>query len=205
MKYLYENIDWSNIKYIGFDMDGTLYDEFDFISEVYKDISELLTVESYSFMCQRWLEKGSSYNLIFKEAFELFKRNESIIFQDFLDNALSIYRNFNPSIKLNRRTIEILNYCKTNFEIFLITDGNSLLQKKKFNALKLSNFFDEKKIVFTGDYTKNFEKPNLKALELLNVDTSKTLFFGDRVIDKEFAEKSSMQFQKVYNMIGVYV
>ena len=38
LNVLYPDIDWSHIKYIGFDLDGTLYDEFEFIVQTYKKI-----------------------------------------------------------------------------------------------------------------------------------------------------------------------
>ena len=50
MKSLFNKINWDKISYVGFDMDGTLYDEYEFISEVYKEISKLLKPESISFM-----------------------------------------------------------------------------------------------------------------------------------------------------------
>ena len=64
-----------NCDHIGFDLDGTLYDEFDFIKQAYKEVlvqqDELIPAEylkqAYEFMCHRWLEKGSSYPYIFSD------------------------------------------------------------------------------------------------------------------------------------------
>ena len=38
LNVLCPNFDCRNIKYVGFDLDGTLYDEFDFIYQVYSKI-----------------------------------------------------------------------------------------------------------------------------------------------------------------------
>ena len=53
-----------NIKYVGFDLDGTLYDEFDFIYQVYSKIvkanASLLgdNMSALNWMKERWLEKA---------------------------------------------------------------------------------------------------------------------------------------------------
>ena len=74
LKSLYPEISWDEVDIIGLDMDGTLYDEIDFISQVYRPIAfKLATVgkrspeEIYSWMISRWIEKGSSYNKMFDE------------------------------------------------------------------------------------------------------------------------------------------
>ena len=69
---LYKDIDWSSITTVGFDMDGTLYDEYDFIKQVYSEINSQLIQnnEILLFMNQKWIEKGSSYPHIFDEAYE---------------------------------------------------------------------------------------------------------------------------------------
>ena len=42
LKSLFPRINWDAVRIVGFDMDGTLYDEADFISQVYCDIAKLL-------------------------------------------------------------------------------------------------------------------------------------------------------------------
>ena len=44
-------------------------------------------------------------------------------------------------------------------------------------------------------YIINFLLPNI---------IENAVFFGDRIVDEQFAKNSNMQFQKVYNMIGVF-
>ena len=74
MNYLLSNdFEWKNIKSVGFDIDGTLYDEFDFIDQVYEEISEIfkdyvINIKEIKIkLLHIWLEKGSSYPYIFKE------------------------------------------------------------------------------------------------------------------------------------------
>lgn len=205
MNVLYKKIDWSRVDYVGFDMDGTLYDEFDFIVQAYSKISKLFddNLLSLDFMLDRWLKKGSSYSKIFDEVFDRFELILQTEKDEFIEKSLSIFRNFNPKLTLCRRTKEILKYYQKNYKIFLVTDGNYLLQEKKFISLGLDKYFNNENIVFTEKYRSDYAKPNTKALELLSIDTKKSVFFGDRDRDMDFALNSGMQFQKVYNMIEV--
>lgn len=203
LNVLYNDINWSKIAYVGFDMDGTLYDEYDFIIQIYSKINKELiqNEEILSFMLNRWLEKGSSYQYIFEEAYEMCK-NVSISKEYFIQRALNIFRNFNPKLNLTERNKMLLSYFKTNYEIFLITDGNYNLQKRKFNSLGLSNYFKEDNVIFTGKYSSDYFKPNIKSLELLKFEVYDGVYFGDRSVDKVFASDAHLKFQQVYNMIG---
>jgi len=198
------NVFSNKIKYIGFDMDGTLYDEFDFIVQPYIEISNLffLNDKVYEYMIFRWLEKGSSYNKIFDEVYSLYPLANTTK-EEFIKQALNIFREYKPTLSLSTRVIEILKYFKQHYTIFLVTDGNSKLQERKFKALNLEEFFKKSNVIFTGCYSSEYHKPNVKATELLNINPEETIFYGDRQIDKKFALDSGMQFKKVYNMIEV--
>lgn len=205
---LFSNISWEKVKYIGFDMDGTLYDEYEFVIQPYKKISKLFFNDKqvFFFLSNRWLEKGSSYNKIFGEAYKNFneKLKDSISEEEFINQCLDIYRNFEPKLKLSQRTISLLDLFKSEYEIFLVSDGNRNLQKKKFYALKLDNFFKMENVIFTGINPEKYSKPKTNSLELLPNIIENAVFFGDRIVDEQFAKNSNMQFQKVYNMIGVF-
>ena len=51
MKYLCNEIPWERIKAVGFDMDGTIYDEYDFIYQVYQSIAN--TFSNSNHFCSR--------------------------------------------------------------------------------------------------------------------------------------------------------
>ena len=201
---LYKDIDWSSITTVGFDMDGTLYDEYDFIKQVYSEINTQLIQnnEILLFMNQKWIEKGSSYPHIFDEAYER-SNNVSYSQQEFVKKALYIFRNYKPRLFLSERNKTLLSYFQRNFKLFLITDGHYQLQKNKFISLKLSQYFDECNVIFTGEHSIEYHKPSTKSLEFINLETDKSVFFGDRDLDREFAFSSNIQFQRVSNMIAV--
>jgi FMN phosphatase YigB (HAD superfamily) len=199
---LFKNIKWNEVEAVGFDMDGTLYDEFEFISRVYSEINIRLIndLEVLSFMKKSWLEKGSSYPFIFQEAYSMaasLKMSEDA----FINSAILIFRGFEPNLVLSKRVKMLLGCLKDKYPLFLITDGNSTLQRKKFLSLGLSEYFAENNVVFTGDFNSEFHKPNIGSLTKISINSEKLVYFGDRNIDEQFALDSGMQFQKVYEMI----
>lgn len=201
---LYNDINWEGVTSIGFDMDGTLYDEYDFIYQVYSEINHQLiqNEEALSFMLHRWLEKGSSYSYIFDETYKEFSK--ITISKDlFIQKALEVFRTYIPTLSLTKRNKYLLEYCQNNFNIFLVTDGNKILQERKFISLGLSRYFESSNVILTGKYASEYHKPSNKSLEFLNLDITRSVFFGDRDKDETFALSSKMQFQRVYNMIKV--
>jgi len=211
LNVLYPDIDWSHIKYIGFDLDGTLYDEFGFIVQTYKNIilanNKFFRIEDQTkileFMTERWLHKGSSYNRIFEETFNQYATRNMSFQKEFIDNALSIFRTFVPDILLPERNSAILSYIKKNsYNIFLITDGNVELQSQKIRSLGLDKVFNNN-IFFTRKFGSEYEKPSTKILKYINMSSSpdKIVYAGDREVDKLFAEGAGFQFLKVYNLI----
>lgn len=207
---LYPKLEALNIRRIGFDLDGTLYDEFDFIDQAYSEIAlrndHVLgdRLAAVSWMKRRWLEMGSSYNRIFDEAYENFGNRMSQK-MNFVEGALDIYRGFFPILELPARTRFLLSKLKNDYELFLVTDGNPLLQRRKFGALGLGEWFLEQDCVFTGDYGADWHKPSIHCLEkvLIGASPSQCFFFGDRGVDEEFAKASGMNFARVYNMVPV--
>ena len=214
LKSLFPKIDWEEIVVVGFDLDGTLYDEFDFISQVYRPISRKLASASgadenevYKKLLQRWLEKGSSYNRIFSEALLDSGKDDALVNQ-VIDECVSLFRNFKPILSLNARTKVLLNAMASRYRLFLVTDGSCALQRAKFDALGLAQWFTPENIVISGCAGRDFEKPSTDILGKIGVleDGSlraKTVFFGDREVDRLFAEASGFQYVHVENMHNV--
>jgi len=209
---LFPDVPWDQIKCVGFDLDGTLYDEFDTIQQIYRDI---LNQQNHffadkpavlTFMLTRWLEKGSSYNYIFGEAFERFS-NDSSKKEEFIQKALVLFRNYAPILSLAERTRYLLDIFCQKFDLFLISDGPPILQRNKFTALDLGIFFHPDRLVFTGDHGQDFYKPKVDSFYQLartlewRYSNKEILYFGDRTADEEFTRNLNIRFQKVYNMV----
>jgi len=213
LKSLYPDIPWQNILAAGFDIDGTLYDEFDFIRQVYGEIAGHLAKRSggdgekilYG-MLGRWLEKGSSYPHIFSEvlvANHADPGDQEVLIKD----CLTIFRNYNPLIRLSERVRYLLELFRDKgYHLFIVSDGSSRLQWNKFKALSLDSFFKKENVCISGDYGAAYQKPALKALEQLGGFTDnrfqpeQVVYFGDRSIDREFARQAGFYFVGVQGM-----
>ena len=212
MKSLYRAVPWSEVKVIGFDLDGTLYDEFDFISQVYRPISSELSkysflseIEIYDKMISRWKEKGSSYNKIFEEILADSAINGKQK-KEVISECLSIYHNFKPKIELNEFVRSILIEIHKSYELFIVTDGNALLQRAKFDSLGLKQWIKEENLGLCGAYGPNFAKPSIKILKVLEIfrlanPLPHVLYFGDREVDMVFASNSGFTFSQVHCMV----
>lgn len=204
MKYLQAEIPWAEIKAVGFDMDGTLYDEFDFIYQVYCPIAELFSNSQNKsddikkIMLEKWIEKGSSYPFIFSETADIIglhneDKNKKI------KEALNIFRNYEPQLNIRKRINFILDQLKNKYQLFVVSDGSSKLQWNKANALQLTDYFAIENIFISGDYGPQASKPGLRALDHLKVfnhpfKAAEVVFIGDRSVDRDFAQNAGFYY-----------
>ena len=130
MKCLFDKL--TEYDTIIFDMDGCLYDEFDFVSLRFKQIVNNLVVSSYqdnvlNEMLSNWLEFGSADNTLFSK---IEKRYLNYTENAFEQRALEIYRTHPVNLKLSNRTSFILSQLKSLQKVMLmVSDGNAKLQK----------------------------------------------------------------------------
>ncbi len=138
-----------------FDLDDTLYNEIDFLKSAYKEISANIA-----------LEANVSKETIYNEMLEYFSKKENV-FEEIIvkynssfsiTELLSLYRNHKPQISLTRDKLKVLNFLKSkNFNLALLTDGRSVQQRNKIQALNLTQWFSE--IVISEEF--GSEKPNV--------------------------------------------
>ncbi|GIQ69983.1 hypothetical protein XYCOK13_28070 [Xylanibacillus composti] len=188
-------------------MDGTLYDELEFIKQVYQPISMELAkycldcrYQIYDWILQRWMEKGSSYNKIFDELLDQYAIPPSIK-SIIIDRCLDIYRHFDPKLTLPVDVEQLLDKIASTYNVFLVSDGPAYLQMNKFTSLQLHRWFDEKQAVITGKYGREYYKPSILSVDkipiLRGVCGNKVVYFGDREVDRQFAMRAGFQFVAV--------
>lgn len=211
MKYLQTKIPWDNIKAVGFDMDGTLYDEFDFIYQVYNPIAAIFSNSHYKsdvikkIMLEKWIEKGSSYPYIFSETADIVGWNNEDK-KNKISDALTVFRNYEPVINVRNRIKFILELFKDRYELFVVSDGSSKLQWNKVKALQLTNYFAMDNIFISGDYGTQASKPNVIALNHLAIfrtpfNSNEVVFIGDRNVDSEFAKNAGFYYIDIKEML----
>lgn len=192
-------------------MDGTLYDEFTFIQQAYDNVLDTcahrLTDKDTArkFMQLRWLEKGSSYNKIFDETHEHFgKEGTAEERQAFIRDALYAFRNVVPKLSLSARAAFWLHYFAQSYQVFLVTDGGSVLQRRKAKALDLARHIPEDRMVFTSELGSGAEKRSLASSDFpLSFDPGNVVFFGDRENDRIFSRNLGFHFIRVHDMTAM--
>lgn len=207
MRSFIDKIVESGYKNIVFDLDGTLYDEYEFIEQAYLPVSclleERLHIEKsiiHDELCMEWLHYGSSGNIF---------QNVIGKYSDFIDDSLihccvERYREANLSLTLPARSRRLLDFLKSNgYRLFIISDGNSALQRRKMQVLRLNRWFQDCDILVSGDFGKCAQKPNTimaQQLGLLGETKTQTIYVGDRVCDYDFAMNCGFDFCLMKNM-----
>jgi FMN phosphatase YigB (HAD superfamily) len=211
LKSLYPRVDWDRVRAVGVDMDGTLYDEAEFIAQVYRPIAAIIARASgglaervHESMLRRWLEKGSSYNRIFEEALAMGGVSPEAA-RETIEECLATFHGFSPSLTLPVRVAAVLDAALQQYPLFLVSDGSAGLQQKKFAALGLGRWFEPANVGFCATLGSGFDKPHTRILGEIHalgesVAPAEVVFFGDREIDKQFATNAGFRYVQVHCM-----
>jgi len=195
------------VNVIVFDMDDTLYDEINYVKSAFISVSEFFSKEydinqtDFFNKLLKELEengRGKVFDEVFIEYGIYSKAN--------IKKALNIYRTHIPNIILRDDAKEILEYFKIlKFPIYLVTDGNKIVQRKKVNALKLDDYC--KKIMITHNYGIKYSKPSTYCFEkiafLENNNFEKIVYIGDNV-NKDFVNIKKIGFKTIRFKNGMF-
>ena len=147
-----------------FDLDDTLYKEQDYLLSAYREIaeriggreSEELRVKSEELrgdrifdQMLRWRQEGEN---VFQCLIDTYGLDMTV------DDLLTVYRSHVPAIRLDEETKHLLDSLHRIAVIGLITDGRSLTQRHKIEALGLSAYMDEEDILISEET--GHEKPS---------------------------------------------
>ena len=167
---------------IVFDLDDTLYKEITYVKSGFKVVAD---------------EIARKYDLdsevIYRDALLLLDRSgRGHIFDTLLKNygyytkrevqrLVTIYRLHYPNIQIGGEEMKVLKQCGTDSNLYLVTDGNKLVQSKKIESLGLGPLF--KRIFITHRFGPDAAKPSLKCFEIIrkleNVTWSELVYIGD--------------------------
>lgn len=173
-----------------FDLDDTLYSERDYVRSDF-----LAAAPNRSEELWRAFSEG-------KPAFDTVMPEQK-------EQALAIYRNHKPNIRLYPGVREMLLRIKENgYKLGLITDGRPEGQGAKIEALDIKRLFD--KIIITDELGgTQFRKPCDKAFQLMRealvVPFEKMVYVGDN-IKKDFIAPEQLGMKAIWfeNKAGFY-
>tara|TARA_Y100000294_G_C8490451_1_gene310590 strand:+ start:307 stop:963 length:657 start_codon:yes stop_codon:yes gene_type:complete len=166
------------MKVIILDLDDTLYNYLEFVKQGFKNVANFIEKET-----------KISKNKIYKDLINIyFKQNTNRVFNTLkkkykikinINKCILIYRYSERKIKPYKDAIHFLKKYKK--KIYLVTDGNKIVQENKIKFLKLRKFF--KKIYKTNHYGLKYNKPSLHCFNLIkemeNCNFNELIYIGD--------------------------
>ena len=186
------------------DLDDTLYRELAYVKSGFQVVA--------SFLARKF---GLARLKVYQAMLAKLKRGRGKIFDDVLkENGLysnklgakcvSIYRCHEPKVKLYDDADRFLTKFR-KYPLYIVTDGNKLVQKKKVFALKLNGRV--KRIFFTRDYGLRHEKPSpycfLRICRLEKIEPREAVYIADNP-RKDFIGLKPLGFKTVRILRGNY-
>lgn len=191
-----------------FDLDDTLYLERDYVLSGFRAVSgwlaEACKVDREVAYTQlvALFEQGVRGN-----TFDLLLEKLSLKRGDHLSALIRVYREHVPSIKPCPEVPGLLARLRKKCVLGLVTDGLSITQRHKLEALGLAQYFEALVISeeLGGSICKPSPQPFVIALEKLGVDPENAVYVADNPI-KDFlgARLAGLVSVRVRRRLGIY-
>ncbi|QMU28982.1 HAD family hydrolase [Adhaeribacter radiodurans] len=188
-----------------FDLDDTLYEEITFVKSGFKAVANYLAPlincpeeELFTKLLNR-LEAGGRGS-IFNDVLTKYGKNS----QKLVTKCLSIYRLHAPEIQLYPDAIRCLERFR-HYPLYVVTDGNKLVQQNKVKALHVSD--KVKKVFITHRFGIKNAKPSVYCFELIGklekTEPANIVYIGDNP-SKDFVGLKPLGFKTIRIMRGNY-
>lgn len=192
---------------IVFDLDDTLYNEINYVKSGFSEVSKY-------FATKYLLDENTFFNIMI-ENLKLHGRGKifdntlsffNILNKKNIKKCISIYRMHLPNIKLPEESQNIINYYKLqNIPMYIVTDGNKLVQYNKIKGLGIEKDFN--KVFITHRYGIKNAKPSpycfIKIAQKEKVDYSDIVYIGDN-IKKDFVALKPLGFRTICIKNGMF-
>ena len=202
-------LDLNKYSVLIFDLDDTIYDEFEYLKLAYsfaaKRIHEVNSSPSKKrlekFLISTFLEEGRN-NLYQKLEKNFNIKNYSL--EIFLDSLRTVPI-FENSIPLNKYIYNFISKNFQKFKMFIATNGNPIQQANKFKSLDIPHK-DLIQIIYCDSFGKDRRKPSpffinhiLTKYELIK---NELLFIGNCQTDQEAALNGGIDYSDISYFIN---
>ena len=158
----------SRMKVICFDLDDTLYKEIDYLMSAYREVAEYAAGQCTGCSDSVYFLAIKAYNRMldaYHQGLNAFEElNKFLGLELPVSDYLYIYRHHKPKIALSEDVVQTLDALKAeDVHIGLITDGRSIQQRNKIEALGLGRWIENADIVISEEF--GSEKPALPNYE----------------------------------------
>jgi len=177
--------------HVVFDLDDTLYKEIDFVKSAYQYINGYLK-NKYALDLGKYIDDCVYQRQNF---FDIIKENLKHS-KDLTDEKyLELYRFHFPEISLDDGAKGLIEELKNKgIDFSIITDGRSISQRNKINALGLTN--DCSNIIISEET--GFEKPHFNNFKILNrIYTNKKLIYIADNTSKDFLAPNILKWDTI--------
>ena len=167
-----------------FDLDDTLYDEFEYCKSGFRAVAARLSEMQQNYSIEQiydalWAQfRAGNHTKTFNAALEKLKIHYN---NDFIAELIDIYRNHKPDIPLPQDSHEVLDILNEKYTLAMLTDGFLPAQQLKVEALGIAKYF--KCIIYTEELGREYWKPSPagfeKLLQTLQSVPEQTIYVAD--------------------------
>lgn len=189
---------------IVFDLDDTLYEELSFVRSGFRAVADYLSPILHLPQGEIIRELQAELQVQREKVFDRFllkyhKKNQKLI-----KNCVSVYRGHEPSLSLFSEARACLARLHEH-PIYIVTDGNQIVQRKKFFVLGLDLLV--RRCFFTYAHGLHRRKPSPycfeKICDLERVPPSSVVYIADNP-HKDFVGIKPLGFQTIRVLTGLY-
>lgn len=187
-----------------FDLDDTLYEEKMFVLSGFKIVSEFLSSTFRSQSSDIYQALINEFEIKREHVFDRLLQKFGLYSKSLVRKCVAIYRAHSPQIQLFPEALDCLQRL-SSYPIYVVTDGNKLVQKRKFLALHLEHYV--KKCLCTYTYGLKYSKPSPYCFEKIceweKVSPKKVVYVADNP-NKDFVGIKPFGFQTIRMLTGPY-
>lgn len=187
-----------------FDLDDTLYDERQFVEGGLQAVADMAArrwhlnaKEAYGAMIALFNTQGRS------KIFDHWLAHHDLATKANIQKCVSCYRSHKPSIRMPKNHHQVLQ--QLDFPLYLVTDGNKIVQQNKIDALGIRHYF--KRVFITHRHGIKYCKPSTYCFELIrkkeNCDWQDMIYIGDNPA-KDFVNLKKLGVRTIRIMAGAY-
>ncbi|MNC01129.1 Phosphoglycolate phosphatase [compost metagenome] len=195
------------MKVVVFDLDDTLYHEMDYVESGFLAVAQLLH-EHYSTAVDVSLSvmRGELHENGRGKVFDRVLEHHRLYSRSLVQKCLAVYRGHVPQIALSDDAVRCIRFLEQKqIPVYIVTDGNKLVQMRKLKALGLYSHSAIRNCYISRRFGIKNEKPSpycfLQICTREKVEPSEVVYIGDNP-NKDFVGIKPLGFRTVRILRG---
>lgn len=195
------------MKVVVFDLDDTLYNEMSYVKSGFRAVAE--------YLCERYSSNvDESMSIMLNElrmngrgkVFDRLLEHHLLFSRGRVKECVGVYRKHKPEIELFDDSINCIEYLGSqSIPLYIVTDGNKMVQMRKLKALGLYDHPAIRKCYISRRFGTGNEKPSpycfLQICAVEKINPSDVVYIGDNP-NKDFVGIKPLGFKTVRILRG---